>query len=522
MSFETIVSALARLKYHTLPPALLQERKERIPLPEGIYPQSLFSKDGTLYAMARMGEERKLLLLSSTPGALPPFEGHPTSGPGWIGRICPLTVENALLLRQQFAWLNPVSLADRPATIGCGDRLGRATTGQLRAIRKFAVAPVLAQQSMRELTLTRRTFVGVLSDAVWGVFQAGYTEGFGADADHLKTLTDIQTAIDAGYTMITLDLSAVLRPEAASFSDAEIATEFERLAEPTRRAILNAYADRPFQLDGETLTLSASEVRRCAVLYTAALDFAKEVFDLLVSRRGVGRFDLEISVDETTTPTLPSHHLFFIRELRRRGVEIVSLAPRFIGEFQKGIDYIGDLETLAEAVAQHAAIAREFGHKLGIHSGSDKFAAFPLLGEAAGDRLHVKTAGTSWLEAVRVVAATDPPLFRAIWAAAAAGFPRARQYYHIRTHLAEVAEAAAIPDAELPALLDQDAPRQFLHITYGEILRAPAAAGGTLGDRLRENLAAHEERYAAGLEAHFRRHLESLGLPARCQVIGDR
>ena len=128
-----------------------------------------------------------------------------------------------------------------------------------------------------------------------------------------------------------------------------------------------------------------------------------------------------------------------------------------------------------------------------------------------GATASTKTAGTSWLEAVRVVAATDPALFRAIWAQATEGFPRAREYYHINTSLADVAGKADVPDSELPRLLDDDACRQFLHITYGEILKAPAPGGGTLSDALQENLARNEARYALGLEAHFRRHADGLG-----------
>ncbi len=509
MSFSAVVHALARSKYHTLPPDLLQEKKQHLPLPEGVYSASLFLSNHTLFALARTAEDRRLLALSSASNPPPSFQGDLVQGEGWTAKLCPLTPENAAALRSVFPWLNPVSLADRPATIGCGDRLGLATSGQLRAVRKFAVAPVLAQQSMRELTLTRRTFAEVLADAVWGVFQAGHTEGFGADADHLKTLPDIAKALDAGYTMITLDLSAVLRPEAAMFSDSEIAAEFEHLAEPTRRAVLNAYADRVFSLDGETLALSSAEIRRCAVLYTRALDFAKEVYDFLMARRGAGRFDLEISVDETTTPTLPSHHLFFIRELRRRGVEIVSLAPRFIGEFQKGIDYIGDRAEFRRQFESHCRIARAHGHyKISVHSGSDKFAIFPIVGEATGGRFHLKTAGTSWLEAVRLVSEKAPGLFRTFHETALRRLPDAQKLYHITPALDSIPDIRTLPDVKLSTLLDHPAARQVLHVAYGFILEEPA-----IQREFYRLLHTEEERHHALLERHFTRHLEALGVP---------
>ncbi len=469
------------------------------------YPRSWRRVAGTDCFAARDGASW-FLALAGNGTAWEQFAGEVVAPGSRPVKLVPQAAAGAGL-RALFPETAPRPLPADSPSFGCGDRLGLATPGHLRALAGYQVAPVLAQQSIRELTLTGRTYGEVVDAATWSVFQEGWRDGFGADGDHLKTAAEVRDLLAAGATFITLDLSLCLgRTEQC----------------PPMPAALRDDAGRCWGGADTTLTIETADIERFWQVYGPAFPFIEEAHRLCEAARGAGGFDLEISVDETPKTTRPVDHLLLARELQRRGIGVTSVAPRFPGEFQKGIDYIGDLETLAEAVAQHAAIAREFGHKLGIHSGSDKFAAFPLLGEAAGDRLHVKTAGTSWLEAVRVVAATDPPLFRAIWAAAAAGFPRARQYYHIRTHLAEVAEAAAIPDAELPALLDQDAPRQFLHITYGEILRAPAAAGGTLGDRLRENLAAHEERYAAGLEAHFRRHLESLGLPARCQVIGDR
>src|SRR5438132_186439 len=110
--------------------------------------------------------------------------------------------------------------------------------------------------------------------------------------------------------------------------------------------------------------------------------------------RGSGPFEIEVSVDETDSPTSALEHLFFGLELKRRRVKVVSLAPRFIGEFEKGIDYRGDLHKFEAALGEHVAVARFCGpYKISVHSGSDKFAIYPILGRVCGDLLHVKTAG---------------------------------------------------------------------------------------------------------------------------------
>ena len=112
------------------------------------------------------------------------------------------------------------------------------------------------------------------------------------------------------------------------------------------------------------------------------------------------RVQIEVSVDEPTPRRIPLEHLFFGMELRARKVpNVVSLAPRFIGEFEKGIDYRGDHAVFEASLREHVAIARHCGpYKISVHSGSDKFAVYPAIGRICGDLLHVKTAGTSYLE----------------------------------------------------------------------------------------------------------------------------
>ena len=480
-----------------------------------VYPDSLFRREAALFGMARLEEGKRVLVLAAQGEPAGDFAGESGRGPGYVFKSCPLTAENAAALRAAFPWTAAVSLADRKTTIGCGDRLGRATPGHLRAVRKFQVSPVLAQQSIRELTLTGRTFHDVLNDASFLVFQCGYTEGYGADADHLKTLEHIAAALDCGMAMITLDLSEVMRADLAEADPRRIEQEFRRLPANVQARVLREYAGRTFELKTRagraSVTLDPAAARLCAVMYTPARDFAHRVHALLVARRGAGRFDLEMSIDETTTPTLPAHHLFIVRELRERGVTVVSLAPRFIGEFQKGIDYVGDVEEFTRQFTAHAVIAQAHGdYKISIHSGSDKFSIFPVIGRLTGGRLHEKTAGTSWLEAVRLVAVRAPALYRRIHETALRRLPEAQKLYHITPDLGRIPALDRLTDAELPAMLDQDAPRQVLHVAYGFVLKDP----GLKAD-LFAALDGGEEDYYAMLDRHFTRHLKGLGIPDR-------
>ena len=221
-------------------------------------------------------------------------------------------------------------------------------------------------------------------------------------------------------------------------------------------------------------------------------------------------FDLEISIDETSSPTLPSHHLYIARELRKRGVEFSSMAPRFIGEFQKAIDYIGDLAEFDRQFKVHAQIAQAYGnYKVSVHSGSDKFAVYPTIGRETSGYLHLKTAGTSWLVAVTVIAQCDPALYRDMHRCALANFNDMLKLYHITADINRIPKLETLSDAELPKLMEMPEARQLLHITYGPILRSE------LRERFFATLHREEEAYTAAIEKHFDKHLSLLGQPRR-------
>jgi hypothetical protein len=225
------------------------------------------------------------------------------------------------------------------------------------------------------------------------------------------------------------------------------------------------------------------------------------MYRYIAAQMGARPFDLEISVDETETPTSAEEHFYVASELRRLGVNWVSLAPRYVGRFEKGVDYIGDLVLFEAELARHAAIARALGpYKLSIHSGSDKFSIYPILARLTQGLVHLKTAGTSYLEALRAVAQVDSTLFRQILTFARERYPADRATYHVSAQLGKVPEPDVLADADLPCLLDQFDARQVLHVTFGSVL-----------DRFRHQLFTvlqqHEEAYYVLLEAHFRHHL---------------
>jgi hypothetical protein len=241
-------------------------------------------------------------------------------------------------------------------------------------------------------------------------------------------------------------------------------------------------------------------LRRALAKYGCALAHTITMAHELTTQMDGKPYDLEMSVDETDTPTSVQEHFFIVNELTRCSVPVVSVAPRFVGKFQKGVDYIGDLNEFECELVRHTALMRHFNsYKLSIHTGSDKFSIYPIIARHTQGWVHVKTAGTSYLEAVRV-AAQNPALFRRILDLARARFEKDRKTYFLDAQLSKVPESGGLADVALPDLLEQFDARQVLHVTFGSIL-------DEFGPGFHDFITQHEMDYHAALETHFIRHI---------------
>lgn len=415
--------------------------------------------------------------------------------------------ENAVQLRKLFPWTAPQRVLTRDKTMGVGDRLGIATDGHIRVFKKYPeITPILSQQSIRELNLTNRTFADVLDVATFAVFRNNFTTGFGADGDHVKKEEEVKYALSNGYTMITLDCSEQIDNTIEGLS-------FDKVCElyKPNKAFEDLYLNKTFDI-GEGVKISFDEelYKRTVLIYSKALDHAEYIFKNVVCQGNEQLADFEVSIDETLTPTLPQQHFFVANELVRRGVKIATVAPRFCGEFQKGIDYIGNLDQFAQEMKIHACIARHFGYKLSIHSGSDKFSVFPSSGKETKGRFHLKTAGTNWLEAMKLVAMKDPALYREVHKYALVAFNEATKYYHVTTDLNQIPNVDSLKDSQLPDLFKNNDSRQLIHITYGLILNEKKDGKFVFKDRLYKLWRENRDEYANLLEAHIGHHAAAI------------
>lgn len=426
---------------------------------------------------------------------------------------CGLTHQNAEALRSHFLFTRPV-LVGKVDSYGLGDRLGNAGPAHIKAIEATNFRPVLAQQSIRELERTNRTAEEVMDAASWSVFQEGYTAGFGADADHLKTTDDIDRMVKAGYTMFTIDPSDYVVNEAVNMEFAALLEDYKNLPwndleiDPDIHRANYDRTSAPMR-DGTILDPSEKEVLTGMVKYGHVIVHTKKMVNYLKETYPDHPAEFELSVDETDQPTTPFEHYLIASELNRLGIELVSLAPRFCGDFEKGIDFKGDLEQFKKEYELHLAIAEQFsGYKLSIHSGSDKFSVYEVIGSLDSGAVHVKTAGTSYLEALRTIAEVNAELFREILKFSLTRFEEDKKTYHISADVNQIPDLDELEDNELTSLLDDNHTRQVLHVAYGSVLTGEAPEAKSFKERLMKSLSEFEKVYEANLENHFIKHLK--------------
>jgi tagaturonate epimerase len=286
-------------------------------------------------------------------------------------------------------------------SIGVGDRFAHQARAQLRAFQKIAqdgceAVPVW-NKSNREHTFIGSHPQSVLDAAQAAVQALGWTRGWHVDADHIRLETvDRFMACSDFFTIDVAD--SIAKPAAAADVQAFLARHPELIG-----TVRIAGVSAPF-------TTTRTEVERIVGKYLLAVQEAGKIHRYIAQRKGgEDRFIAEVSMDETDAPQTPPELLVILVALADEKVRAQTIAPKFTGRFNKGVDYVGDLAQFEKefnddlAVIAHAV--GEYGLpanlKLSVHSGSDKFSLYPIIRRAlarTGAGLHLKTAGTTWLE----------------------------------------------------------------------------------------------------------------------------
>ena len=283
-------------------------------------------------------------------------------------------------------------------TIGVGDRFAHQANAQLQACVKLAkngidVIPVW-NKSNREHSFIGSEPQSVFDSAQAAVEALGWERGWHADADHINMDT-VDKYLDCS-DFFTIDV-------ADSIGQAPEGDAVEMFLEKHPELVGSV------SIEGidEPIEITREYVEEVAGKYLSAVAEAAKIYRHIESKKD--EFIAEVSMDETDAPQTPPELLIILAALADEGVQLQTIAPKFTGRFNKGVDYVGDLAQFEKefnddlAVIAHAIAKYGLPEnlKLSVHSGSDKFSIYPIIGNAirrTGAGVHVKTAGTTWLE----------------------------------------------------------------------------------------------------------------------------
>jgi hypothetical protein len=287
-------------------------------------------------------------------------------------------------------------------SLGIGDRFSHQGVAQLRAIIKanksgLDISPVW-NKSNREHIYVHSHPSDVRKEADAAVATLGFSGKYFVDADHIN-LTTVAPFVETA-DFFTLDVASFIGKESP-------ATEVDAFVSSCKKYIGHLSIpgiSHPFEVSEELL-------RKIVGKFLAATQQASEIYQTLKAAKGEGSFITEVSMDEVESPQTPVDLFFILKMLADKGVPAQTIAPKFTGRFNKGVDYKGNVEQFAKEFEEDVLVidyaVKEFGLpaelKLSVHSGSDKFTIYPIMAKIIqkyGKGLHVKTAGTTWLEEV--------------------------------------------------------------------------------------------------------------------------
>ncbi len=408
-------------------------------------------------------------------------------------------------------------------SVGVGDRFAHQAKAQLQACvqaaeRGVEVVPVWNKSNREHMIIgSEPSATRAAADAA--VKELGWAKPYFLDADHinLKTVDRFVAPCD----FFTLDVAEMIgKPAAEEEVRAFVGRHPELVGEVTIPSI-----DAPFKTD-------EAFVKGVANKFLAAVEDAGRIYRHLVEVKGEGKFVPEVSMDETDSPQTPVELLIILAAIADERIPIQTIAPKFTGRFNKGVDYVGDVPQFTkefnEDLAAIAFAVETYGLpgnlKLSVHSGSDKFSIYGAIHEAmhrfeAG--VHLKTAGTTWLEELIGLAE-----------AGGGGLEIAKEVYReAYAHRSELTQPYAtvidIVEAKLPrpedvegwtgeqytSALRHDGGNAAYNQSFRQLLHVGFKVAARMGDRYRKALEANEETVARNVTTNlFERHIRPVFL----------
>jgi hypothetical protein len=403
-------------------------------------------------------------------------------------------------------------------TFGMGDRFAHQGQAQLAAILKardagLSVHPVW-NKSNREHTLVKTKPEDLRAEADAAVAALGWKDAYYVDADHigLKTVDAFIRSSD----FFTVDVADFVGHPASSDS----VEDFVKSMQPYLGALSIPGIAEPFHLTPDS-------VRAVAGKFLLAAQEAGKIYRHIKERKAAAAFATECSVDETDKPQNPVDLFLILAMLAGEGIPAETIAPKFTGRFNKGVDYVGDVAQFEKEFDQDLCViafaVREFGLppslKLSVHSGSDKFSLYPIINRLIKKHdagLHVKTAGTTWLEEVIGLAEAGGEgleIAKEIYASAVRRFAELTAPYAPvididQSRLPSSEDVDTWDSAAFTAALRHDPKNPAYNPHFRQLIHVSFKVAAEMRTRYTDALKAHESIIARNVTANlFERHI---------------
>lgn len=387
-----------------------------------------------------------------------------------------LSWNNYLLLKNNTN-LTPKKI-NKKASFGTGDRIGMSTAPMLKSLSKYDIFPIIAQHTPAEIQTLGKSYRLCLLDAIMGILESGYKGDWGADADNIFSEDHADQATDADYSMYTADISSFINSTEYTEENFEF---IKNNLNDISKEVIKEYNFLPILLKNQ-INADEENIIFSACVYEKGLEKAISLYKRICKHKS--DFDFEVAFDKQNRITTPYDYIYTVLYLKKAGVKLTSISPKFFGNFNPGWDFEGDKNLFFKQLKKLKDINDILDtNKISLHS-SDKFSIYGEFREILDSNYHIKIGGSSWHPIPFLCAIKNKELFS--------------KMYNIA--LERNAEPVNMYNKEHPELYIKDKSICMLfHKNYNFILKE-------LKEDIYDFLNTYEKDYYKLLEKHIDKH----------------
>lgn len=315
-------------------------------------------------------------------------------------QIMPLNANNAAVVRRFVKWAAPTACGTKGVSIGFSDWLGTADAVVTDLFSKRQLKPVLVDYTPSDSAVLGRNFLEAVDTATWGVLEAGYKEGYGANAAGLKSEEEIVKALLYGYSMIGFDCSDKINLDIEKLSDEAVNKRFNEFNDTFRAAVNASYLNAEFKVGDSKITFEETQLHRIILEYGEAIMHVQFIYNSYL-KNTPWDIDFELSLSKPGKVLTVQEHYLIANELQRNGIKLAAIC----------LEPLNEENTLAENLQVHCEIADTFGYRLSFRNADICLADPAKAVKYLKGKVHFKLNNVLWLSALEFLAEKNTALY---------------------------------------------------------------------------------------------------------------